>query len=118
MVESASDGVRLGNTLEHLEQMRAEALYAQRHTIDTKTSQSPCELLCHRLGIRLDGELAGRRQRVQQALQRRGLGERRRSPSQEHRVELRREQAALEFQLAQHCVDIRTVLPVAPDDRA
>ena len=35
MVEGAPDGVRLGNTLEHCEQVRPEALNAQRDPVDT-----------------------------------------------------------------------------------
>src|SRR5207244_8192353 len=75
MVERASDGVWLGNTFEHREQMRTEALRAERDAVDAVLTEEHRERGRHRLGIRLDGHLLGPRQRDQQLRQRARLGE-------------------------------------------
>ena len=65
MVVSAPDGVRLGNALQHLEQVQGEALDAQRNPVDPGPAQEAGKLLRDRLGIRLDGHLLCARQFVQ-----------------------------------------------------
>ena len=62
MVEGPPDGVRLDNTVEDLQQVRPEALHAQRDSIHTLRAQHAGQLLRHGLGIRLDGHLARGRQ--------------------------------------------------------
>src|SRR5204862_8181491 len=116
MVEGTPDGVRLGNTLQGGEQVRTEALHAHGHAIDTEAAQSARELLCHGFRVGLDAELAGRRQRTQEAFERGWFRERRRAAAEEDRLERRREQLPLERQLAQQRVDIRAVLAAASHD--
>ena len=117
MVMGAPDGVWLGNTIEHREQVRAEALHPQGHAIDAEPAQRACQLLRDGLGIRLDGHLLRRGEFRQEAFERLWLGERGRAAAEEHRLELRSEQVALEGELGEECVDVGAVLPLPPDDR-
>ena len=75
------------------------------------------ELRRHRLRIRLDRELLRRRKRGKEARERRGLGERRRAATEEHRFERRREQSAFELELRQQSLDVRPMLLALPDRR-
>ena len=117
MVEGTPDGVRLDNTVEDLQQVRPEALHAQRDSIHTLRAQHAGELLRHGLGIRLDRHLACRRQRGQQALERGWLRKRRRAPAEKDRLQLRREPAALELELGEQPLDVIGVLGAPPDRR-
>src|SRR6266511_4107494 len=117
MVERAPDGVRLGNTLEHLEQMRLEALHSERDAVDAAASQRTRKLRGHRLGIRLDRDLTAERQPSEQALEGTRLRERRRAAAEKDRLGLGlgREQAALQRQLGEQRIDVATVLRAAAD---
>src|SRR6266511_5758870 len=117
MVESASDGVRLGNTLEHVEQMGSEALHAERDAVDAGRPQRAGELLRDRLGICLDGDLACTRERSEQALERTRFGERRRPAAEEDRLQLGGKQLAFQLELAKQSVDIGAVLPATAHHR-
>ena len=110
MMHGASDVVRTGNALEHAKQLRPERLGAERHARDAGAAQRARELGRHRLGIRLDRDLGRRRQRLEQPHELGQRGERRRAAAEEDRLELRREQRALELELAQQRVDVRAVL--------
>jgi hypothetical protein len=116
MMHGAADVVRAGNTLEHLQQLRPEALRAERHARHARTAQGERELGGHRLGIRLDRHLRRRRQCVEQPHEIGQSGERRRAAAQEDRLEPAGKRAALELQLPQQRVDVCGVLPRAADD--
>ena len=106
MMHGASDVVRTGNALEHAEQLRLEGLRAERDARDAVRAQRARELRRHRLRVRLDRHLRRRRQRLEQARELRERGERRRAAAEEDRLELGREQAALELELAQQRIDV------------
>ena len=61
MMHGASDVVRMGNTLEHLEQSRPERLRAERDAIHAGGVERAGELRRHRLRIRLDRHFLRRR---------------------------------------------------------
>ena len=117
MVESASDVVRTGNTLEHLEQLRVEGLRAERDPRHAPIAKQRGKLGRHRLGIRLHRDLRGDGQRLQQAAKLGGLREGRGAASEEHGLELGCEQRPLQLELGQQRVDVRSVLPDTADDR-
>src|SRR6202008_2097124 len=116
MMHAPPDVVRTGNTLEHLEERRPERLGADRDARDAGVTQRAGELRRHGLGIRLDGDLLGRRERFEQALEIRQRGEGRRAAPEEDRLERLREPAALELELPQQRVDVGGVLPAPADD--
>ncbi len=116
MMHGASDVVRTGNTFEHLQELRSEALRAERHPRDPGAAQSNGKLGRHRLGIRLDRHLQRGRQRLEQPHEVGQGRERRRAAPEEDRLELARESAALELELPQQRVDVRRVLTRAADD--
>ena len=97
--ERASDVVRPGRPVEHLEQLRLERLRAERDAVDPAPAKQCGELGGHGLRVRLDRQLVARRQRGEQALERGRLGERRRAAAEVHRLGPRVEQAALELEL-------------------
>ena len=114
-VHRASDVVRRGVPLEHGEQVRLEALRAQRDPVDAALAQQPRQLGSHRLRVRLHGELVRRRQRPQQARQLLRLGEGRRAAAEEDRLDAIGENLPLERELGEERVDVRAVLLVAAD---
>ena len=71
----------------------------------------------HRLGIRLDGHLLRRRQRLEQAQEIRERGERGCASAEEDRLELAGQQSALELELPQERVHVGGMLPAPADDR-
>ena len=116
MMHGASDVVRSGNALEHAQELRLERLRAERDAGHAGSAQRARELRRHRLGVRLDRHLGGRRQRLEQPHELGQRGEGRRAAAEEDRLELRREQRALELELLKQRVDVGAVLPAAPDD--
>ena len=116
MMHGASDVVRSGNALEHAQQLRLEGLRAERDPGHAGGAQRVRELRGHRLRVRLDRHLGRRRQRLEQPHELRQRGERRRAAAEEDRLELRREQRALELELPEQRVDVRPVLLAAADD--
>ncbi len=116
MVEGAADVVRAGLALEHAQEIRAEGLRPERDAGHAGLAQEPGELGRHRLGIGLDGHLAGGRQGGQQTTQLAGLGESRRAAAQEDGFQRLREHLTLEVELREERVDVAPVQPFAPDD--
>ena len=77
-VDGASDVVRARPPVEHREQVRPEALRAQRDAVHAAFAQQPGQLRRHGLRVRLDRHLVSGRQRAEQARELGTLGERRR----------------------------------------
>ena len=100
--------------LERLEQVRLEALGAERDAVDAVLAQERGELRRDRLRIRLDGRLGCARQPGEQPRERGRLGEGRRAAAEEDRLDLAREQAALQLELGEQRVDVAAVLAVVP----
>ena len=117
MMHGAPDVVRAGNALEHPQQLRPEGLGTERDARHAGNAQGAGQLRGHRLGVRLDGDLLRGRQRLEQPHELGERGEGRRAAAEEDRLELVREHAALQLELAQQRVDVRAVLPLLPDDR-
>ena len=112
-VEGAADVVRAGAPLEHREQLRLEALRAERDAGDAGLAQRPGERGRDRLRVRLHGHLGRRRQGLEQSAERRRLGQRRSPAAEEHGLEPGREQPALELQLGEQRRDVGRVLVLA-----
>ena len=109
MVERAPDGDRTRLALEHGEQFWPEALRAERDARDSGVPQQPRELGRDGLGIRLDSGLRSRRKPREEAGELRGLGERRRAPSEEHGLDLVGERGALELELGEQRIHVGAV---------
>ena len=69
MVEGATDGIRTGAALQHLEQRGLEALRSERYAGDAASAQQVRELGSHCLRVRLDGHLLRRRKAREQPLE-------------------------------------------------
>ncbi len=110
-VDGTPDVVRAGPSLEHREEVRAEALGAERDAVHAAPPQQLGQLRGHRLRVCLDRHLVGRRQRAQQPLELCGSGERRGPAAKEDALQPRREGAPLERQLREQRVDVGGVLP-------
>ena len=115
-VHGAPDVVRRGTALEHREQVRPEALRAERDPIHATGNEELCELGRDRLRVRLHGQLLGRRKRREQPLQLRALGEGRSAAAEEDGLYGLGENVPLERELGEQRVDVRGMLPAAPDD--
>ena len=104
--------VRARAALEHVEQVRLEALRAERDAVDPVLAQQRGQLGRDRLGVGLDRRLRRVGKPVEQARERVGLGEGRRAAAEEDGLDLVREQTALELELRQQRVDVVAVLAV------
>ena len=102
---------------ERLEQVRLEALRAERDPVDAVLAQQRGEAGRHRLRVRLDRRFCRRRQAGEQACERGGLGEGRRAAAEEDGVDLAREVPALELQLGEQGIDVAAVLVVVSGHR-
>jgi hypothetical protein len=116
MMHGVPNVVRTGYTLERLEKTRLEGLRPERHARYPSPTKSMRELEGHRLRVGFDRHFARRRQSVQQPYELGHRRECRRTTSEEDRLEAGTEERALELQLAEECVDVGAVLPVAADD--
>ncbi len=96
--------------LEHLEQVRLEALRPERDAVDAVLAEERCELRRDGLGVCLDGHLSGGGKRGEEVRERGGLGEGRRAAAEEDRLQIVREQIALECELHEKRLDVRSVL--------
>ena len=117
MVERAPDGFRTGLPLERFEEMRLEALGAERDARHAVAAEQRRELGGDGLGVRLDRDLAGRREAFQEAGQRPWLRVRRRPAAEEHGLEPLGQQVATKLELGQQRIDVRLVAVAAPDER-
>jgi hypothetical protein len=115
MMHGASDVVRLGNALEHLEETRPERLRAERDTIRASGVERAGNLRRHSLRIRLDRHFVRRRQRFQQAHEFLLGRERGCAPAEEDGLELVGEHPAFRLELLQESVDVRAVLSAPAD---
>ena len=113
----APDVVGAGAALEHVEQVRTEALGPDGHAVDAGRAQQPGEPGRHRLGIRLDGDLVRGRKRIQQAAERLLARERGRAPADEDRLQRIRKDARLERQLRKQRIDVLRMLVAPADER-
>ena len=114
--DRAADVVGARLPLERLEQVRLEALRAERDAIDPVFAQQRGELGRDRLRIGLDSRLHRAGKSGQESRERRRLREGRRAAAEEDRLDLAREQAALELELRQQRVDVAAVLAVVSGD--
>ena len=114
-MNGAADVVRARAALEHLEQVRLEALRAERDAVDAvrrgAARRAP--------GVTVSGFAstvisAARGQRGEQARERGGLGEGRRAAAEEDVSTLARERVALELELREQRVDVGAVLALRP----
>ena len=96
--------------------MRLEALRPERDPVDAVLAEERGEGGRDRLRIRLDGRLRRGGKPGEQPRERRGLREGRRAAAEEDRLDLVREQAALELELGEHRVDVAAVLAVVAGD--
>ena len=112
----AADVVGARTALEHLEQVGLEALRSERDPVDAVLAEQRRELRRDRLRVRLDGRLGRGRESGEEARERRRLGERRRAAAEKDRLHPVGEQAALELELRQECVDVVAVLAVVAGD--
>ena len=87
IVQGAPDVVRRRPPLEHVEELRLEALRAERDPVHAGLAKQPRERRRHRLRVRLDRDLAGSGQRGEQPRELARLGERRRPAAEVHRLE-------------------------------
>ena len=110
-----ADVLRARAPLEHLEQVRLEALRAERDAVDAVLAEQRGEARRDRLGVGLDGRLGGARQAGEQARERGGLGDGRRAAAEEDRVDVA-EQVALELELGEQRVDVGAVVAGVADD--
>src|SRR3954470_1911068 len=115
MVKRAPDGVRLDNALQHGKQVRTEALHSQRDAIDAEPPQRARKLLRHRLRVGLHGDLARRWKRTKEPLERGAFRKGRRASAEEDGLQLRRQLASLQLELAEQRIDVRSMLRRAPD---
>ena len=99
MMHRASDVVRSGNTFEHAQQLRLECLRAQGDPGHPHGAKRARQLGSHRLRVRLDRHVGGRRQRLEQSHELRQRCERGRAAAEEDRLERRGQHGALELQL-------------------
>ena len=114
--DGASDVVGRSLALEHPEQVRLEALRAERDAGHAVRAQQGGDTLSHRLRVRLDRHLVRRGgKRPQQPLELGRLGEGRRAAAEEDRLEVTRQRAALQLELGEQRVDVGRVL-AAPAD--
>ena len=116
MVKGAPDVVRSGNAVEHPQELRLKGLCTEGDPVDAVPAQQGRECRGHRLWVRLDRDLGGRRQRCQEALELAWVGEGRRPAAEKDRLELRRQQLALELELGKQPVHVGGVLPAPADD--
>ena len=101
--------------LERLEQVRLEALRAERDAVDAVLAQQRGEAGRDGLGVGLDGRLGGGRQAGEEAGERGGLGDGRRAAAEEDRLDVA-EQGALELELGEQRVDVGAVVAGVADD--
>ncbi len=114
--EGGAHGLGPGPALEDVEQVRLEALRAERHAVDAVLAQQRGQRRGDRLRVRLDGQLLRRRQRGEQPCEVGRLREGRRAAAEEDRLGGRREQVALRRELLEHRVDVGPVLPPSAED--
>src|SRR5581483_745257 len=107
---------RLRTPLEHGEEVRAEALRAERDARHTCAAQRAGELRRHRLRVGLDRDLFRRGERLEEANELRERGERRRPAAEEDGLEVVDENFSFLLELPQERVDVRGVL-LGPADR-
>ena len=107
-------GARL--PLERLEQVGLEALRSERDPVDAVLAEERRQGRRDRLRVGLDGRLRRGGKPGEQTGERRGLRERRRAAAEEDRLDLGREQAALQLELGEQGVDVAAVLAVVAGD--
>ena len=83
-----ADVLRARAPLERLEQVRLEALRAERDAVDPVLAEQRGEAGRDGLGVGLDRRLGGVRQAGEQARERGGLGDGRRAAAEEDRVDV------------------------------
>ena len=114
--DGSADVVRACAPLERLEQVRLEALRAERDAVDALLAEQCCQGRRERLRICLDGRLGGGRKRGEQPRERRGLREGGRAATEEDGLDLIREQTALQLQFPEQRVDVAAVVAVVAGD--
>ena len=114
-VHRLPDDIGSRASLENVEQVRLEALRAERDPVHAAVPKEPRERRCDRLRVRLDGHLLGRGQSLEHACESIRCGERRRPASEKHCLQSRSENLLLEAELGEKRVDVRAVLILAAD---
>jgi hypothetical protein len=115
-VHGAADDIRARASLEHREQGPLEALHAKGNAIDALSIEQAGEARGDGLGIRLDRQLVGLRERVEQPRELGRGGERRRAAAEEDRLEAILQYAPLERVLGEQRVHVGAVCLLAADD--
>ena len=113
-VHGAPDVVRRGAALEHGEQVRLEALRAERDAVHPRSQEQPASSGVTVSGIRLDGQLLRRRQRGEQPRELAGSVNVGVPPPRKIVSTRSGEHAALERQLGEQRVDVRPCCPRRP----
>src|SRR5439155_26112916 len=83
---------------------------------DTVSREKVRELAREGLGVGLDRQLGRPGQRGEQTLERGRRGQARRAAAEVHALQVRREQRALEGELAEERIDVPAVVAVVADD--